>query len=321
MSETNGQEPGNEVEKIRQRVVEEMNRQGLNRADVARAADVASSTTSLWLDGKYAGKNENVAEKFKRWLQVCDDTRAAAVAQAESVPKYVETPTSTLIVQTLAYAQSTPEMVVITAAAGLGKTTSIKYFVSTRRNVYRATMRPRTSGMWSMLQDIAITVGAPDLSGKALDRAIGEKLRRNGRHTLLILDEAQELTDQAVNQLRHFLDEYECGIALVGNDEVYKRFGATEPKEGYGQLHRRIGLKRRILTPQPGDIDAMLDAWKIEDPKQRELLTYIGRKPGTLGQIDKTMRLATILAAGNNRPVDIADIRSAWINRSGEVRS
>ena len=48
------------------------------------------------------------------------------------------------------------------------------------------------------------------------------------------------------------------------------------------------------------------------------MLTGIGNKPGALGQIDKTLKLAGLLAAGDGGAITEKHIRAAWTNRAVE---
>ncbi|PPE80604.1 hypothetical protein C3941_09255 [Kaistia algarum] len=294
--------------------------QNLTRSDVARGSTIPLPTLTQWIDGTYAGSYINTTERVRRYLLTMEGARQQVLAlTALKAPGFVETPSSRELIDTLAYAQSSPELIVATMAAGMGKTTTCREYASGRSAVFVVTMRPTTSGVHAMLQELAQALEVPERNPARLDRSIGERLKRNGRHTLLIVDEAQNLADKSVDQLRYFLDLYGCGIALVGNEEVYTRFGKPEPRAGYGQIHRRVGKRMQRMAPLDGDIAALLDAWEVEDGECRRLLAAIGRKPGTLGQIDKTLRLAAMIAAGGGTPVVADHIRSAWRNRSGEA--
>ena len=292
-------------------------RDGLSKSEVARRSGVPMGTLSPWYDGTYAGDYAAQTERVQRWLRAVEEGRAKMVGIAQP-PGFLDTPTSREVIDTLLYAQMMPEMVVIVLGSGMGKTTTADHYEKSRPNTFKVTMRPTTGGTYSMLQELGLALDVTERNPARLDRAIGLKLKRNGRHTLLMVDEAQNLADNAVNQLRYFLDEYGCGIALLGNEEVYSRFGKSEPRDGYGQIHRRIGKRVRRLQPLRGDIEAILDGWSIADPAQRRLLSVIGKKPGALGQIEKTIRLAMMIAVGAGRPVSVDDIRSAWINRGGD---
>ncbi len=91
-----------------------------------------------------------------------------------------------------------------------------------------------------------------------------------------------------------------------------------EKKRTYAQLRRRVGMRLDRLTPYPEDIAASIAAWGIKDDACVKLLTGIGKKPGALGQIDKTMRAATMLALATGEPVGFKHISAAWKNRNVE---
>jgi hypothetical protein len=300
------------------RLREVANRDGLTRTEVARRSGVPLGTISAWYDGTYNGNYENTTARVVRWLDAADEQRSAA-ANAPQAPEWVDTRTAKELWDTLVYAQMMPEIAVVTLGAGMGKTTTARRYVSIRPNAFLVTMRPTTAGKHSMLQEIAMALDVIERNPARLDRAIGQRLQRNGRHTLLVVDEAQNLKDDAADQLRYFHDEYGCGIALLGNDEVASRFGRKDPRKGQAQFHRRVGKRIERLTPLPDDVEALIDAWEVSDPEARKLLRAVGRKPGALGQVDKTMRLATMFAMGAGEELSVSHIRSAWVDRSGEA--
>lgn len=292
-------------------------RQSLIMAEISRRSDIPQATLSLWYSGTYTGSIGNVTARVVKWLDAYEEAQAVEL-QLRKAPDYVATPTAQEIEKTLFIAQMLPDLVLVTTGPGMSKTTVARHYVKTRPSAHLITMRPTTSSTNAMLSEIAETLDIPERNTVRRDRAIGQKLRRNGRQTLLIVDEAQNLCDAAVDQLRHFLDQYECGIALLGNNELYTRFGKGEPREGYGQIHRRTGKRLVRLKPLDGDIEGLIAAWGVKDEAIRKLLRAIGRKPGALGQISKTMQLAGVLAALDQKPVDSSHVKAAWENRGGE---
>ncbi len=302
----------------RLRVYAEKN--ALTRTQVANRADVPLGTLSPWYDGRYPGNYDNINERIVKWLDAEQD-RGSRLIEVSEAPDYIETPTSRDVWDTLMWAQQKPGMVAITLAAGMGKTTTCSQYVAMVPATHMVTMRRTTATPMGMLREIARVLNITERSTHLLDSAIGERLRRaNGRKPLLIVDEAQNLGDDAVDQLRYFLDAHKCGLALVGNMEVQTRYGGgVTPREGYGQIHRRISKRLLRLKPKPQDIATLIDAWGVEDEGARKLLAAIGSKPGTLGQIDETLKLAKLLAAGSGSAVVSADhVRQAWINRGNE---
>lgn len=299
------------------KVREVANRCGYTKTQVASRANIPLGTFSPWYDGTYAGSYPNQHAKIRAFLTAQEEA-AAAARDALEEPEWVDTPTAGKVVTALTYAQQAPAMVLITLGPGMGKTTAAKRFAATRPHAYRVVMRPSTGSVHSMLREIAEALDVVERDPAKLPKEIGRKLKRNGRRTLLMIDEAQNLGEKAVNELRYFMDEYGVGIALLGNEDVHSRFGGTAPKEGYGQLQRRIGMRIHQLKPKAEDIDAFVAAWGIEDVDVIRLLKVIGGKPGALGQVTETLKLASILASGYGRPIAADDIRSAWMNRGGE---
>jgi len=306
-----------EIENVRAQVRDLMAREGLTQTAIAKEADIPFGTFTPWMGGKYAGDNGKLAQKVLRWMEARKEARKISITIPKE-PGFVLTPTAAEVISLLQWAKEAPGITLITLGPGMSKTTTSRHFAATTPHAYRVVMRPSTSGVHSMMKEIAQTLGVTERDPGKLTRAIGDKLRRNGRHTLIMVDEAQNLRDEAVDELRHYLDEYGCGIALLGNEDVQTRWGRSTPKDGYGQLHRRIGPRLRLLKPRIEDVEAYLAAWGIEDPAILKLLRVIGRKAGALGQISETVKMASILAAGNGRELSADDIKSAWNNRGGE---
>jgi hypothetical protein len=290
---------------------------GLSRAAVADRSGVSAGTLYPWVEGAYRGNYASVTARFKAWLLAEEDRRRAALTKVAE-PGYVETKTAKEVAAALLYAQTLPGMVLVTLGPGMGKTTVARRIEETRPHAYRIVMRPSTGTVFAMLRELAARLSIEAGSPSDLGARIGERLKRNGRQTLLMVDEAQNCNDDTINELRFFLDEYGCGIALLGNEDVHHRWGKTEPKEGYGQVHRRIAMRLRRLKPTREDIDTFVSAWNIDDEEIRQLLRVIGGKPGSLGQITETLKLAAIMAAPHNRAISADDVRRAWTNRAGE---
>jgi hypothetical protein len=290
---------------------------GISKSEASRRADVPMGTFSPWYDGSYTGNFVNTTARVRKWLDAEAQRRAASLSTIAE-PGFVETPTAREVYNALVYAQSAPAFVLVTLGAGMGKTTVARHLAASRPHAYRVVMRPSTSSVHSMLNVLATEIGVIERDPKRLAYTLGAKLRRNGRNTLVMVDEAQNLSEAAVNELRYFMDEYGCGIALLGNEEVSSRWGQTTPRDGQAQLHRRIGMRIRRLTPRQADIDAFVDAWGIADPEVRKLARAIGRKPGALGQVAESLKLAAIIASGAGRDMTADDLRQAWVNRGGE---
>lgn len=289
---------------------------GWSKTEAAKRSGIPNGTFSQWYAGNYGGLLRKQNERVRQWL----DNLEAASTMAQAIPQapgWIETPTAQAVIETLTYAQVLPEMAIINLGSGMGKSEASKRYCATRPHAWLVTVSPYTKTVHGVLGEIAEQIGVKSTNTTGLHRKIGDRLSKTPG-SLLIVDEAQNLIDAAVDQLRHFLDCYGCGIALVGNEEIYQRFSGNSDGPSYAQIKRRIGRRLRRPKPLPEDIAMLIDAWGIEDAKARKLLTGIGMKPGALGEIDKTCKLAGLLAAGDGEPITERYVRAAWTNRSVE---
>lgn len=288
-----------------------------SKAEVARRVGMPDGTFSQWFSGTYAGQLKNQNVKVAQWVAALKES-ASLTANIPQKPPFQRTRIAGEITDTLALAQATGDLVMITVDAGNGKTETCRHYRATRPHVYLVTASPHTRTVHGILVDLAAELEVLEYNPAKLTRAIGRKLERVGDGTLLIVDEAQNLTDEAINQLRHFVDNYGVGLALVGNDEIYGRLARKQDGPSYAQLKSRLGKRLKRTKPYAEDIIARIAAWGVEDADAAKFLTGIGLKAGALRQIDKTMVLASMAALGEDRPVSLKHIKAAWQNRDVE---
>lgn len=290
--------------------------------EMAQRVGMASGTFSQVYSAKYQGRFDTMNDQLERFIALQDEIEEQA-RQIPQSPPFMQLVSAREIIDTLQAAQVMPALVMITAAAGCGKTAAAEFFAETRPHVYMATISPHTKTVHGALTEIANTVGLHRHNPGTLVRSIGEVIKRKGNGSLLIVDEAQHLLDDAVNQLRHFVDRYACGVAIMGNTETYSRFSATVMDgTGYGQLRRRFFRRILIENPRKDDLRAFIKACGIEGEKEVAFLTGIGMKPGAFGQVDMTVKLAKMVVAGDpdtDGKVTIDALRWAWENRDVEA--
>ncbi len=291
---------------------------GWTKAEVGRRIGMAESTFSQWLSGKFPGTLTNQNAPVSNWLDALEET-ASLAATLPTSPGFIKTTVAQDVTSTLHMAQVTAGLVMITLDAGRGKTFSCRHYQSTRPHVYMATISPKTKTVHGMLNELAAELEIRVFNPADLVRAIGRKLMRVGDGTLLIIDEAQNLSAEAINQIRHFPDNYGCGVALVGNQEIAKRFGReVKITSSKAQVTSRFDKHLKTDRDLPGDIALFIAAWGISDPGCAKFLTGIAMKGGALRQIDRTLKLAHMSAAGMGEELQLRHIKAAWKNRDVE---
>lgn len=287
----------------------------LTQALVSKEAGISAATLNQWLAGKYLGDNESTDNKVRLWCDAYQARRAAGNRMPEA-PAFVATPTATRVLSTLAYAQMAGDITVCYGGAGLGKTSACKQYQSANPNVWIATMSPSTAGVVTALEEICDAMAlAPGGGARKMAKAIIKRIRDT--HGLLVIDEAQHLSVAALDEIRGLHDATGIGIALVGNDGVFARMAGGRNASQLDRLFSRVGKRLSLRQASETDIVTLIQAWGVDDAKCRTQLIEIARKPGALRTLTKTLRLASMNAAAEGRPVCCEDVRAASVELIG----
>lgn len=299
--------PAINADELRERVRAVLDKEGISQNTAAREAGLSSSALSQWLTDQYRGDNVKTAQAVMSWLNArsASDKLHAVMPTA---PAWVEAPTARRIFEALSYAQMAGDIAVIYGGAGLSKTTTIRHYASDHPNVWTVTATPATSSVGVFLEEMALTMGLHDfaLHPARLHRTICKSMRDT--RGLLVIDEAQHLTKQALEAARSIHDATGIGLALAGNASVFNRiYGRGD--NGFAQLFSRVGKRVPLVRPLAGDVHAVAAAFGVTGKDQRADLEELGRRPGALRMVVKTLRLASVFAQG--KPIEVAHIRAA----------
>lgn len=282
---------------------------GYSQSRIANETGISTATLSQFLGGTYRGNLQATATKLIKWLNTYD--AQSSTESLPAAPSWVDTPTSRRIINDLRYAQMAADLVLIVGGAGIGKTKAIEQYVAIAPNVWHVEMSAGTGSLLASLEEIAIKVGLRDYSRNSahLQRAIASRLRNTGG--LLVIDEAQHLTVQALDQIRWFNDKCNVGLAFSGNERVYTQMTGGNRAAYLDRLYSRVGKKTHIKKAAQGDADAIIKAWGIEDAGCRDRIRDIASRPGALRVLNKVLRLAATYAQASRKPICCDDISSA----------
>lgn len=289
--------------------------EGISRPEAAREAGIHYATFSAWLNGTYAGRNDRVAADVKKWVAARME-RAAARAAMPEAPRFIVTPTAEAITSVLLHARAAADLVVVSGPPGIGKTSAACQFTRRTPNVWKIVGHPMLRSPRAALEELARIAGLMNERGLAnVHRSIVQRVRGTGG--LIIVDEANHLSSEALDQLRSVHDEADVGLALMGNAMVFSRLeGGGGRQAEFAQLFSRVGMRLTSAKDHrarlSGDIDAYLDAWEVTDAPVRKLLHAIGRKPGALRNVRKVLSLSHMLAGAARETLGPRHVTLAW---------
>ena len=279
---------------------------------LGRRIGIATGTLSQFGGSGYAGDEAKIAEAVERYREGLA-VQASIALQAPDVPGYYETETSRDLLGRYGWAQR-GKMVAIATGPGTGKTISARHYQDTVQNVWIMTAAPSSAGVNTMQVETLAVLGERDAKGtpQALTRRILDRVRNTGG--LLIFDEAQHLSERAIEEIRGWYDATGIGIVLQGNESVISRIEGGSRKAVFAQLYSRVSM--RLVRPLPTDADAeaLADAWQVGGERERAFIRRIALMPGGLRGCTMMLELASMLAAGDGVRAELSHMEDAWSN-------
>lgn len=280
-----------------------------------RIGSAAPSTLSAFAMGKYQGDNRKLAWTINRFF-VAEEARQAQALMMPITPGFRMTRTAEKITAQLRWAHQ-GEVVVVVGNPGLSKTSTVDRYCATTPNAFKATMSAATRAPGPMLAEIARSTGRVIKNRSNMNMVYQELVQRlDGLRALLVIDEAQHLSDAALDQVRALHDRTGCGLALVGNHTVLGRIQAGVRSPEFAQIHSRVSWPQTYLTPEPQDVEILCDAWEVPPGQQREFLAKVASLPGGVRSLTQTLKMATLAARSTEEDRCLSHLKAAWTQLS-----
>jgi DNA transposition AAA+ family ATPase len=311
MSDTNAESeiemPVQEQDQLRADVRRLAEKRAITLTKVCDEAGLKYGTFTAWMGGKYEGNNARVAAEVRKWV-LAQGVRERVLSSRLKSPGFIHTPTADKFMAVLDHAQFAPDFVLICAAAGVGKTSAMERYRATHSNVWHVTAEPMFKSIHMMMDAVASAMGITEKwSAGTVSRTVQRHMR--GSEGLLAIDEVQHLPVASLDQLRTLYDVTGVGVAFLGNEAVTEKLEGLGRQPQFAQLFSRLGMRMTVKKSTIDDLSKVLDGWGIEGAEVRKSLTAIGRKPGAVRLMVKTLRLAFLLGEGAVTP---DTVRSAY---------
>lgn len=274
---------------------------------IALESGLSTGTISSFINDKYNGDNERVSQMLQRWLE-----KYHAVAELPEPPRFVETQTVKQIWTSMRFASLTESIAVVCGNPGVGKTEAAREYRRTNNNVWMITITPSCASVLECLTELAFELGMNDAPRRKgpLSRALRRRLE--GTQGMVIIDEADHLGAEVLEELRLLQESTRIGLVLMGNHRVYSNMTGGNRTVEFARLFSRIAKRTAINKTKKADVKAIADAWQINGENELELLQQIAQKPGALRILNHSLRLAAMTAHGKGERVNEDYLRQAF---------
>lgn len=255
-------------EETRKLLSEYIVRTGKTQAQIAKEMNISVAQISQFISSTYKTPQKFI-EKFTVYLKL---ERKKDISPKK--PGFRRTSISGSILDLITYCHIQGVLGIVYGDAGVGKTMAIKEYQ--RQNPDTAiviTSSPTYATISGVSELLADKMHIQKRGSRGIYKAAVERLIDSNK--IIIVDEAQHLTIEAINHLRCIGDESEAAMVLVGNDEIYIKING-EDKPSHSQYRNRIAAHKHVTTKQitMEDIQMVFDNESI-DSKAYELLLKI----------------------------------------------
>lgn len=216
---------------------------GKSQRQVAREIGISSAQINQFLADKYEGDSDSTSDKVLQYLAVAEKR----LNTDKTVVFYPELHNTREALFTCSYAHRNNEIALLCGDAGAGKTEALTYYRDNNPGVILVTANACIQSATAILQLICAELGkhAPYRRNAIMNLLVAQL---SGTNRLIIVDEADHLSLQAIQALRSLNDQAHVGVVLSGNNKIYLQM--YSPRRGYefDQIRTRIVVRKKVVN-------------------------------------------------------------------------
>lgn len=229
-----------------------------------------------------------------------------------------------MVTDTIDLCRTARHLGVISGPSGIGKTTAARAAVEAAaeadQDAHYIRMTVTTEALQPGLVRIAKTIGAAvhtSMSAAEVHDGIVWSMARWGRGGLVVLDEAQFMSDALIFAIRDLADELQergrmIGIVLMGDGVLAARInGRTGTRARHFEpLRGRLGASVELAPPDAQDFSVIAYAQGVTQPQAADLIARVGAGRGGLHNVARMLTTARGIAGPDN-PITLGVLRTA----------
>ena len=287
---------------------------GITQKQLAKKLDISDTVLSLYLANSYTGDNKKVTEKVKQYLHI-----GAVRKTLTPNPNYCESLFNTQrITECLQMAHASSEILLLYGPAGCGKTTALKHYAEHNNGVTYIEADATTGTPRAILLTLLESIGGQPIgSTTQVMKSILNTLK--GTNRLIIIDEAQHLTERSFDTIRAINDKIGIGLVYSGNPSILKKRWARRERE-VALLPSRIGLHCELTNKYSlDDIRNIFSGLDVSEECIKYLKKVAQNKGGLRLMIKQYKNAANIAAAlGQSLTVDYLEEAARRMSIGGQ---
>ena len=219
---------------------------------VSYSIPLGKSTLNLWLNGKYKGDNENIDVLVEEFLK-----RESTVKEEDRVEiPFCNIRNAEIIYETAQICRRTKEIAVVYGNAGLGKTRAITEYCKSNKDVVLIESDPKYSAK-ILFREFHRVLSLP-VTGSIWDMFNNVVGTLKDTSRLVIIDEAENLSIDALNLVRRINDKAHVGIMLLGLPRLY--YNMKGYRADYAYLYSRAGFVRQLQLLSLDDVTKIVQS-------------------------------------------------------------
>ncbi len=278
---------------LQQKLVEFKEKSGMNQTQLARGIGTSPASISMYLNGTYAekgGNYETIEPKIEAFLEMQD----SKARREELVLGFVSTKTTRRIAEVMRDAHEAGEIAVIYGQAGLGKTQAVKNYCE-KHGAILIEANPSFTAL-VLMKKLAASVKLTT-SGTLNDLFEETAYRLGGSERLIVVDEAENLPQRALEIVRRLHDETGCGLVLSGMPRLVANLRGKHGE--LVQLYSRVSVALNLGESLPDEELFEIAKAALPDADEETLLELVKHSNGNTRRMSKLMRGAVRTANKN----------------------
>ncbi len=267
-----------------------------SQASLARLSRISASSINQILKGNYATSPSKLLSSIDSAMRNFDDGGQDSVVA-------VETSVYKMAFSACGMARRYRNFAVLSARVGTGKTFALKRYTRLNPNTHFIEATP-TMTQQSLVKLLARTVLGTVPKGCMDDKFMAVVDALKGTDSLLIVDEAETMTDTQKHTIRRLRDLSSIGVVLAGTEYLSGMFKAEHGQ--FDQIRSRIGFWPEIIKQITADdaaalVQSSLGTEDVADDVVARLYAY---SRGSARMLVEGL-LAAVKEFRKGRPLDI----------------